>query len=71
MPKKKSQYTWMTDPDEIIFVVNQSGKNLILDLPAGYYRLDAGRRMQTLRSIVDLPQIKALIDQGKLSVEAR
>ncbi len=68
MAKKRVSYTWMEDPKEVIVLVNQSRKNFILDLPAGRYRLDAGRRMRTLRSILDLPQIQALVEQGELAV---
>ncbi len=68
MAKKRVSYTWMEDPKEVIILANQSRKNFILDLPAGRYRLDAGRRMRTLRSILDLPQIQALVEQGELAV---
>jgi hypothetical protein len=38
-------------------------------LPAGRCRLDAGRRMRTLRSILSYPQILDLVKEGKLAVE--
>ncbi len=66
---KKPDTTWMEDPDEIIVLVNRTTNNYILELPAGRVRLDAGRRMRTLRSILKLPQIKTLVDQGDLAVE--
>ncbi|MCC9076415.1 hypothetical protein FKZ61_009880 [Litorilinea aerophila] len=66
---KKSDTTWMEDPDEIIVLVNRTRNNYILELPAGRVRLDAGRRMRTLRAILKIPQIKALVDQGDLAVE--
>ncbi len=40
------------------------------DLPTGRYRLDAGRKMRTLKSIMDIAQVKQLVDQGDLVVEA-
>ena len=58
--------TWQEDPDDIIVLVN----NYILELPAGRYRLDAGRRMRTLRSIMKIQEIKQLIDQGSLALES-
>jgi hypothetical protein len=61
--------TWQENPDNIIFLVNRSGHNYILDLPAGRIRLDAGRRMRTLRSIMKVQQVKQLIDQGSLAIE--
>jgi hypothetical protein len=62
--------TWQEDPKEIIMLVNRTGQNYILELPSGRYRLDAGRRMRTLRSIMKVQQVKQLIDQGNLVVEA-
>jgi len=61
--------TWQENPDEIIVLVNNSSNNYILDLPSGRYRLDAGRRMRTLRTIMKVQQVKQLVDQGSLVVE--
>lgn len=63
--------TWQENPDEIIFLVNRTKNNYILELPAGRFRLDAGRRMRTLRSIMKVQQVKQLIDQGSLAIENR
>jgi hypothetical protein len=62
--------TWQENPNDIIILVNNSHNNYILDLPSGRYRLDAGRRMRTLRSIMKVQQVKQLIDQGSLSIES-
>lgn len=61
--------TWQENPDEIIVLVNKTKNNYILDLPSGRIRLDAGRRMRTLSSIMKVPQVKLLFDQGSLAVE--
>ncbi len=61
--------TWQENPDDIIVLVNRSRNNYILELPAGRFRLDAGRRMRTLRSIMKVQQVKQLIDQGNLAIE--
>ncbi len=61
--------TWLEDPKEVIILSNRSEKNYILELPTGLYRLDAGRRMRTLRSILDIGQIKELVSSGHLVVE--
>ncbi len=66
---ERQEYTWKENPDDIIVLVNRSNKNLILDLPTGRYRLDAGRRMRTLRSILKYPQIMALVEEGALVIE--
>ncbi len=62
--------TWQEDPKEIIILVNHTSHNYILELPSGRYRLDAGRRMRTLRSIMKVNQVKDLIDQGNLVIES-
>lgn len=62
--------TWEENPEDVILLVNQSQKNYILELPAGRYRLDAGRRMRTLRSIMNYAQVKELLDRGDLTIEA-
>jgi hypothetical protein len=61
--------TWMEAKRDIIVLTNKSPQNFILDLPAGRYRLDAGRQMRTLQSILSLAPIKQLVDQGLLVVE--
>ena len=68
MSDKQSILTWDNDPDDIIILVNKTSKNYILELPTGRYRLDAGRRMRTLRSIMDVPQIRTMLDEGNLSL---
>lgn len=67
--EKNNDLTWMEVPKEVITLVNRSQNNYILELPTGLYRLDAGRRMRTLRSITTVPQVKKLIDAGDLVVE--
>ena len=62
--------TWQEDQEDIIILANRSSKNYVLDLPAGRYRLDAGRRMRTMRSITKLAQVQDLLEQGALIIEA-
>jgi len=61
--------TWQENKDDIILLVNRSDKNYILELPAGRYRLDAGRRMRTMRSICNIKEVKELLEQGSLVIE--
>lgn len=61
--------TWQEDKDDIIILANRSNKNYVLELPAGRCRLDAGRRMRTLRSILKISQVKELLQQGNLVIE--
>jgi hypothetical protein len=63
--------TWQENPEDIIVLVNRTHNNFILELPAGRYRLDAGRRMRTLRSIMKVPQVKQLVDDGSFAVETK
>lgn len=62
--------TWQEDPEDIIILVNRSKQNYILELPTGRLRLDAGRKVRTLRAITKINEVKQLIDQGNLAVEA-
>ena len=62
--------TWQENPEDIIILVNRSSKNYIFELPTGRYRLDAGRRMRTLRSITKLAQVQELLEQVALIIEA-
>ena len=66
---QQDQYTWNANPDDIIVLANRSSHNFILDLPTGRCRLDAGRRMRTMRSILNYAQIIDLVHEGKLAVE--
>jgi hypothetical protein len=68
-PAGSDAVSWQENPEDVIVLVNRSEHNFILDLPAGRYRLDAGRRMRTLRSILNSPQVIALVHEGQLVVE--
>ena len=63
------QLTWVHNPKDVIMLVNRSQKNYVLDLPTGLYRLDVGRKMRTLRSILNIAQVKKLVDAGSLVIE--
>ena len=69
MAKHEPSNTWNENPDDIIMLVNRTSKNFILELPTGRYRLDSGRRMRTLRSILDVPAIRDLVEEGDLGLE--
>lgn len=66
--KAYDELSWLKDKDDIITIVNKSRNNYILDMPAGLYRLDSGRQMRTLRSILKISQVKQLIDSGDLAI---
>lgn len=69
MAKNASDTTWIEKKSDIILLTNRSKNNFILELPAGRMRLDAGRKIRTLRSILAIGQIKELVDAGDLVVE--
>lgn len=69
MARPTEKLTWQENPEDIIILVNNSGENFMLDLPAGRYRLDSGRKMRTLRSIMNVPQVKELVSTGVIGVE--
>ena len=69
MVRQLSNNTWQENPADVIVLVNRSSNNYILELPSGRFRLDAGRSMQTLNSILDIQPIQELVDQGILIVE--
>lgn len=63
------QLTWVHNPKDVIVLVNRSKENYVLDLPTGLYRLDRGRKMRTLRSILKIDSVKKLVDAGSLAIE--
>jgi len=69
MTQSASQASWIEAKRDIIVLVNKSRQNYILELPTGRYRLDAGRKMRTMRSILDIQQVKQLVDGGQIAVE--
>ncbi|MBX3051672.1 MAG: hypothetical protein KF753_09380 [Caldilineaceae bacterium] len=67
--KNVDQLTWVHDPKDVIVLVNRSQNNYVLDLPTGLCRLDMGRKLRTLRSILKIAQVKELVDTGSLAIE--
>ena len=69
MAKEKLGTTWQENPEDIILLSNRTQNNYILELPTGRCRLDAGRRIRTLRSILKIRQVNALVEDGSLEIE--
>lgn len=69
MTFRADEATWLDVREAKIKLVNRSKNNYILEMPSGRYRLDAGRTMLTLKSILDFDQVKRLVDEGSLVVE--
>ena len=66
--RSRDGLTWLENMDDVIILVNRSRNNYILDMPTGMYRLDAGRQMRTIRSILKIDQVQKLVDAGELSI---
>ena len=69
MAESKIDNTWQENPDDVILLINNSDNNYILELPSGRCRLDAHRTIRTLRSIINLPDVRDLVEQGVLTIE--
>lgn len=57
------------DPQKSVLVRNKSGHNILLELPTGYFRLDAKRSFRMAKDIVDLAQVQQLIASGQLEID--
>ena len=65
----QDQLTWVYDPKDVIVLINRSQQNYVLDLPTGLCRLDVGRKLRTMRSILKITQVQKLVDEGSLVIE--
>lgn len=63
---KRQPFTWK--PSDIIEITNTSAENVLLELDSGLLRLDAGRTLRLTESALQVPQLTALINAGKLKV---
>ncbi len=63
----KTPFTWK--PTDIIEMTNTSDENLLLDLLSGHQRLDIGRTIRLTASALEVPQVNALVSQGKVKVQ--
>ena len=70
-PKKRSALDHDWDPQGFVFVHNKTGQNILLDLPTGNFRLDAGTTFRMTPDIKDVPQIKNLVAQGQVEVSQK
>ncbi len=69
LPKRKTdtpKLTWVVK--DFVWLENTSLENLLLDLPSGTLRLDMKRAQRFRPDILGLPQIQALVSEGKLLV---
>jgi hypothetical protein len=69
LPKRKTPTAAVTwDVQDFVWLENASNENFLLDLPSGTLRLDMKRAQRFRTDILGLPQIQALVTEGKLLV---
>lgn len=66
MPNK-SPFTWK--PTDIVEVTNPGSANVLLELPSGRLRLDAGRTLRLTANALETPQLAELVKQGAVKVQ--
>ncbi len=66
--KKRSTLDHDWDPQGFVFIRNKTSQNILLDLPTGAFRLDAGRSFRMTPDIVDVPQVKDLVAGGHIEI---
>ena len=66
--KKRSTLDHDWDPQGFVFVHNKTSQNILLDLPTGAFRLDAGRTFRMTPDIVGVPQVKNLVAAGQIEI---
>jgi hypothetical protein len=60
------ELTWQVK--DFVWLENTSTENFLLDLPSGTLRLDMKRAQRFRPDVLGLPQIQALVSEGKLLV---
>ncbi len=61
-----STITWK--PEDIVELTNTSKDNFLLELDSGLMRLDAGRTIRVTGCALELQQVNALVNAGKIKV---
>jgi hypothetical protein len=59
------------DPAKAVVVHNKTTHNILLNLPTGYFRLDAGRSIQMTPDIAEVAQVKDLLAAGQVEISKR
>jgi hypothetical protein len=70
--RKPGQLERDWDPEQFVTVRNKTDHNILLDLPTGHFRLDAGRSFRMtpdIAQVKDLPgQVKDLVAAGQVEI---
>ncbi|MCS6844889.1 MAG: hypothetical protein NZ528_11315 [Caldilineales bacterium] len=68
--RKRGQLERDWDPEKFVTVRNKTNRNILLDLPTGYFRLDAGRSFRMTPDIANVPQVQELVARGEVEIHA-
>jgi hypothetical protein len=66
--RKPGQLERDWDPEQFVTMRNTTDRNILLDLPTGYFRLDAGRSFRMTPDIGETPQVKELVAAGQVEI---
>jgi hypothetical protein len=66
--RKPGQLERDWDPEQFVTVRNTTSHNILLDLPTGHFRLDAGRSFRMTPDIAGVPQVKDLVAAGQVEI---
>jgi hypothetical protein len=66
--RKPGQLERDWDPEQFVTVRNATNRNILLDLPTGHFRLDAGRSFRMTPDIAEVPQVKELAAAGQVEI---
>ncbi len=69
--RKPGQLERDWDPEQFVTVRNMTTHNILLDLPTGYFRLDAGRSFRMTPDISEVPQVKELAAAGQVEISKK
>jgi len=65
--RRKSEQTW--DSNQYIWLENTGDRHVMLHMASGDLRLDRGRKLRFRPDILELQQVKNLVEQGQLAVQ--
>ncbi len=69
--RKPGQLERDWDPEQFVTVRNTTNHNILLDLPTGHFRLDAGRSFRMTPDIAEVPQVKELAAAGQVEISKK
>lgn len=64
--RRKTEQTWGNN--QYIWLENSGDQHVMLHMDSGNVRLDVGRKLRFRPDIMELPQVKNLVEQGQLTV---